>query len=66
MAKAMGNKVTVYSSSETKRNLAKTLGVDKFVNLKNQEDMTKARNNGNSSKWSHSLHLKLLSGREKH
>ena len=66
MAKAMGNNVTVFSSSASKRNLAKTLGVDKFVNLKNQEDMTKEKNSRISSIWSHNLRVKLFSGREKH
>ena len=38
LAKAMGNKVTVISTSNTKKDLANRMGADVFVNSKNPED----------------------------
>ena len=38
LARAMGNKVTVISTSETKKELAKKLGADVFLSSNNPED----------------------------
>ena len=42
LAKAMGNKVTVISTSNTKKDLANRMGADVFVNSKNPEDLQHA------------------------
>ena len=39
LAKAMGNKVTVISTSNTKKDLANRMGADVFVNSKNPGDL---------------------------
>ena len=44
MAKAMGNKVTVISTSNKKESLAKKLGSDHFVISKQPESMKTAKN----------------------
>ena len=44
MAKAMGNKVTVISTSDKKETLAKKLGADHFVNSKQPDSMNIAKN----------------------
>ena len=41
MAKAMGNTVTVLSTSSSKETLAKRLGADNFVISRDQEEMKK-------------------------
>ena len=44
MAKAMGNKVTVISTSDKKETIAKTMGADNFVNSKQPDSMNIAKN----------------------
>ena len=44
MAKAMGNKVTVISTSDKKEDLAKKMGADHFVISKQPESMKTAKN----------------------
>ena len=43
MAKAMGNRVTVISTSDRKEQMAKEMGVDRFIVSKNTQSMASAK-----------------------